>query len=134
VTLFHVITPLNCYYGNNFSSIGRVLLVMWHTAVQYRLVHTQNVSDTISLPLCCRVLLGTPTVGKRVKRGPPSYGTRRVMTLSSRLHQDGSNCFPSSYMFFDYNLKVYLPVQCVLHALPFRPILTLTISGKQHTL
>jgi len=128
MTLFHVIAPLNCYYGNNFSSIGRVLLVMWHTAVQYRLVHTQNASNTISLPLCCRVLLETPTVDKRVKRGPPSYGTRRMMmmTLSSILHQDGSNCFPSPCMFFDYNLKVYLPVQCVLHALPIRPILTLS--------
>ena len=128
MTLFHIITPLNCYYGNNFSSIGRVLLVMWHTAVQYRLVHThtQNVSNTISLALCCRVLLETPTVGKRVKQGPASYGTRWMMTLSSRLHLDGSNCFPSSCMFFYYNLKAYLPVQCVLHALPIRPTLALS--------
>jgi hypothetical protein len=41
VTLLHFIVSLNCYYGNYFSSVGRVLLVMWHTAkavAQYRLV------------------------------------------------------------------------------------------------
>ena len=119
MTLFHVMTPLNCYYGNNFSSIGCVLLVMWHTAVQYRLVHTQqNVSNTTSLPLCRRVLLETPTVGKLLKKGRASYGTRLMMTFSTRLHLDDSNCFPSSCMFFDYNLKDYLLFQCVLHALP----------------
>jgi hypothetical protein len=42
VTLLHFTVSPNCYYGNYFSSVGRVLLVMWHTAkaaaAQYRLV------------------------------------------------------------------------------------------------
>lgn len=49
MTLLHFTTPLNCYYGNYFSSIDRVPLVMWHNAVQYTLVHIQSVSKTTSL-------------------------------------------------------------------------------------
>ena len=127
MTLFHVITPLNCYYGNNFSSIGCVLLVMWHTAVQYRLVHTHNVSNTTSLPLCCRILLQTPTVGKL----PVSYGTRWIMT-SSTLHLDDSNCFLSSCIFllqFESLSPCPMRTTCPAHPAHFDSI-TLTIFGK----
>lgn len=49
MTLLHFTLPLNCYYGNYFSSIDRVPLVMWHNAVQYTLVHIQSVSKTTPL-------------------------------------------------------------------------------------
>jgi hypothetical protein len=52
VALLHLKVPLCCYYGNYFFSIGRVLLVMWHTAIQaalYSLVQTQDASNNISL-------------------------------------------------------------------------------------